>query len=124
MTRALGAVSAEPPRLLDGAARDVADQLAEVGRSARMGLETAEREIGRALTLAEAVDPGTVLAAGYAILRNGDGAPLSAASLVAAAPIVRAEMRDGAVLLRPDGPAFKTTGTSPAGGPRQETTTS
>jgi exodeoxyribonuclease VII large subunit len=123
VTRALGAVSAEPPRLLDGAARDVADQLAEVGRSARMGLETAEREIGRALALAEAVDPGTVLAAGYAILRDTDGAPLSAASLVAAAPLVRAEMRDGAVLLRPDGPAFNTTGTSPAGGPIQETTT-
>jgi hypothetical protein len=57
VTRALGAVTAELPRLLDGAARDVADRIAEVMRPERVGLETAEREIGRARTMAEAVDP-------------------------------------------------------------------
>jgi exonuclease VII large subunit len=64
-----------------------------------------DREIGRVLTLAEALDPGAVLAAGYAVLRGADGAPLPTAALVATAAVIHAEMRDGVIMLQPSGPA-------------------
>ncbi|SDB20765.1 exodeoxyribonuclease VII large subunit [Belnapia rosea] len=105
VTRAFAGVAAEPLRLLDGTARDVADQVAEVLRHATAAVEAVDREVGRVLTLAEALDPGAVLAAGYAILRGADGAPLPTAALVAAAPVIRAEMRDGVIKLQPSGPA-------------------
>jgi exodeoxyribonuclease VII large subunit len=114
-SRALAAVIAEPPRFLDGAARDVGDEMAEVRRSAQGALDLAEREVARVLTLAEALDPRTVLAAGYAILRGSDGAPLSTVALVAAAPLVCAEMRDGSVTLRPEDPDSTTSAPSPVG---------
>ena len=105
VTRAFAAVAAEQPRLLDSTARDVADQVAEVFRHAMATVEVVNREVGRVLTLAEALDPGAVLAVGYAVLRGADGRPLPAAALVAAAPVARAGMRDGFAMLQPSGPA-------------------
>ncbi|WP_052214826.1 exodeoxyribonuclease VII large subunit [Belnapia sp. F-4-1] len=104
VTRAFAGVAAEPLRLLDGTARDVADQVAEVFRHVTATVEAVDREVGRVLTLAEALDPGAVLAAGYAVLRGADGTPLPNAALVAAAPVIRAEMRDGVIMLQPSGP--------------------
>ncbi len=105
VARAFAGVAAEPLRLLDGIARDVADQVAEVFRYATAAVEAVDREVGPALTLAEALDPGAVLAAGYAVLRGADGAPLPTAALVAATAVIRAEMRDGVIMLQPSGPA-------------------
>ena len=56
---------------------------------------------------ARALDPRTVLAAGYAILRDANGKPLVGAEPVASCEIVRAEMRDGTVDLMPASPTPK-----------------
>jgi exodeoxyribonuclease VII large subunit len=116
VTRAFAAVAPEPPRLLDGAARDVADQVAEVFRHSTAIVDVVDREVGRVLTLAEALDPGAVLAAGYAVLRGADGRPLAAATLVAAAPVIRADMRDGFVMLQPFSPTPNIAETAPHSG--------
>lgn len=64
-------------------------------------LDAAAAGTDRVRGLAEALDPRTVLGAGYAILRGARGTPLTDAARVAAAPVVHAELRDGAVALRP-----------------------
>ncbi len=124
VSHALANATADSPRLLDTAKRevendlaavlhsawtivtsverDVANQVVAALRSANSILDTAEREVESALTLAEALDPRTVLAAGYAILRGPDGAPIPSAALVSAATMIRGEMRDGTVTLKPE----------------------
>lgn len=49
----------------------------------------------------DALDPRTVLAAGYAILRDAGGRPLTGVTPVASCEAIRAEMRDGTVDLVP-----------------------
>lgn len=104
--RDLNALSAavlreNPLALLQAASSSVETVLRSVGSEARALHWTAEAEVERTLTLAEALDPATVLSAGYAIIRGADGAPLSSAGLVSAAHVVCAEMRDGSVEMTP-----------------------
>jgi exodeoxyribonuclease VII large subunit len=121
---ALANVRAGNPRLLDLAERTVADDLnsslasartmaeqagrslaAHLGaalRAARDTLDAADRNVAEIRTLADALDPVTVLQAGYAILRAHDGTPLTGVEKVRAAREVHAEMRDGMVVLRPE----------------------
>lgn len=51
---------------------------------------------------AEALHPRTVLAAGYAILRDRVGSPLTSLNAVRTAGLITADMRDGTVQLRND----------------------
>lgn len=62
-------------------------------------LETGEAGIATARERADALHPRNILAAGYSILRDGDGAPLTGVEAVRAASAVTAELRDGEVPL-------------------------
>lgn len=98
---ARAAVLREAPRSLDAASSAVDAALRAAATEALSLHRAAEAELQRVLTLADALDPSTVLAAGYTIIRGADGAPLSSAGLVSSAHVVRAEMRDGSVEMTP-----------------------
>lgn len=69
-------------------------------RGAQSRLDECQSAIAIISERAEALHPRTVLAAGYTILRNAAGAPLTSVAAVEAAELVTAEMRDGATVLR------------------------
>ena len=89
----------------DGNIDTAAARLTEAGRvvldSAALTLDRAEHGINAARTVASALDPRTVVAAGYAILRDMGGRPLTHAMDAAAATMLTADLRDGSVRLRP-----------------------
>lgn len=64
-------------------------------------IEQLKGRITAAQTIAAALDPRTVVAAGYAILRNEDGCPMTHVQDVANAKIVSADLRDGSITLQP-----------------------
>lgn len=64
-------------------------------RDATRGLDSCQAEITIIRERAEALHPKTVLAAGYAILRDEAGAPLVGVAAVRSANALTAEMRDG-----------------------------
>lgn len=81
------------------AEEEIADlRVGAVGGATR-ALDACQSEIAIVQARAGALHPRTVLAAGYAILRDGTGAPLTGVSAVRTAETVTAEMRDGTALL-------------------------
>jgi exodeoxyribonuclease VII large subunit len=99
-------------RALDQIHGDAAAAVAELGTSignlrshlhtdAVRSLEDCSAAIAMAQVRVDAVHPNTVLAAGYAILRDGDGAPLTSAQVLHKQGRVLAEMRDGTAELLP-----------------------
>jgi exodeoxyribonuclease VII large subunit len=69
-------------------------------KDARRGLDDCQSAIATIRERAEALHPRTVLAAGYTILRNQAGEPLTGIAVVRMAALVTAEMRDGTTQLR------------------------
>jgi exonuclease VII large subunit len=67
---------------------------------AKRGLNDCQSAIAIIRERAEALHPRTVLAAGYTILRDQAGEPLTAIATVRVTDVVTAEMRDGTVRLR------------------------
>lgn len=64
-------------------------------RDAARGMDGCQSEIAIIRERAEALHPKTVLAAGYAILRDGAGTPLVGVAAVRSVNAITAEMRDG-----------------------------
>lgn len=86
-------------RLLDD---DVTACRRRLFEDAGRGLDECVSAIGTIRMRAEALHPRNVLAAGYAILRDEHGGPLTAVSAVAGRSVVLAELRDGTTRLRSD----------------------
>ena len=86
---------------VDGTARQVTDHVVTCEKlileAATRSLEDCAISIAHLSEFTEAFNPRTVLAAGYAIIRDPSGAPLTSAQLVRAAGVVEAEMRDGSI---------------------------
>lgn len=87
-------------RLLD---RDVSTCRRRIVEDAGRGLDECVSAIAAVRLRADALHPRNVLAAGYVILRDEDGGPLTSVSAVAGRRVVLAEMRDGTTGLRSDG---------------------
>ena len=83
----------------DAAASMVASALASALQDAQRGVDGAQATVTRIQAMAEALDPANVVGAGYAILRNGEGKPLTGIAAVTAAELVRVELRDGSAIL-------------------------
>lgn len=86
-------------RLLGG---EVSTCRRRIVENAGRGLDECLSEIGAIRLRADALHPSNVLAAGYAILRDEVGSPLTAVSAVSGRRVVLAEMRDGTTRLRSD----------------------
>lgn len=78
---------------------DIMDMRDDMADDARRTLDAGSHAIAMMQERAGALDPRTVLAAGYAILRDGRGSPLTSAASVATAGSVQADMRDGSIEL-------------------------
>ena len=98
---ARAAVDAGLDPALDAARTGVGAAHEAAFAGARRVLDAATAGTDRVRGLAEALDPRTVLGAGYAILRDARGTPLTGAARVTATPAVHAELRDGTVVLHP-----------------------
>jgi len=78
---------------------DVTRLLEQIRTSAIHTLDEAAATVLRATERADALHPRTVLAAGYAILRDASGAPLTGTEAVRSAGTLSAETRDGSIAL-------------------------
>lgn len=87
-------------RLLGG---DVSTCRRRIVEDAGRGLDECVSSIAAVRLRADALHPRNVLAAGYVILRDEHGGPLTSVSTVAGRRVVLAEMRDGTTGLRSDG---------------------
>lgn len=72
----------------------------EAIRDAGRSLDDCQSAIAIVRERAESLDPRTVLAAGYAILRDPMGVPLTGVAAVRGTGLITAEMRDGGIILR------------------------
>ncbi|WP_242416461.1 exodeoxyribonuclease VII large subunit [Sphingomonas panni] len=99
LLRRLGNDVGTSVRLLD---QDVTACRRRMVEDAGRALDECASAIGGIRVRADALHPGNVLAAGYAILRDENGGPLTSASVVGGRRIVMAEMRDGTTRLRSD----------------------
>jgi len=82
----------------DGASL-VSDLRSRIVDDAGRVIDDAQNVVTTMFARIDALDPVNVLAAGYAILRNAEGVPLTGVETLRAAGRVRAEMRDGVVAL-------------------------
>ena len=98
-------INGDAGRIVSLANDEVADLREQAIGHARLTMEDCCSAIAMAQERADAVHPRTVLAAGYAILRDRTGSPLTSSEAVRTADLIRAEMRDGATHLRNDEPA-------------------
>jgi len=88
-------VSSDAVRATELVRERVAGMRDQIVRDATRGLDSCQSEITIICERAEALDPKTVLAAGYAILRDQAGTPLVGVAEVRCATAITAEMRDG-----------------------------
>jgi exodeoxyribonuclease VII large subunit len=97
-------ISADAERAAVMAHDRVADVHGRAIQDLRQALEACHAAVTIARERADAVHPRTVLAAGYAILRDLGGRPLTSIGAVRKADLIRAELRDGTTkLLNPGG---------------------
>ena len=80
---------------------EVSQTYKQIIENAKKSVDDCAQTIAMAQERSDALSPRNVLAAGYSILRNPEGKPLSSSALVRASSEVRAEMRDGIVNLIP-----------------------
>ena len=83
----------------DAAAAMIASVLGNALQDARREIDQAQATVSRVQGMAEALNPANVVAAGYAILRDREGKPLTGVAAVEAAELVRVELRDGSTIL-------------------------
>jgi exodeoxyribonuclease VII large subunit len=98
-------IAGEATRIVDSASDEVGALREQFNEDARRTLQDCSSAIAMIQERADSVHPRTVLAAGYAILRDRGGSPLTSSEAVRAAALVTAEMRDGTTRLRHDQPA-------------------
>ena len=80
--------------------RKLVDLLSELGASALRSVEDLSSTVLQILTMADALDPTSVVAAGYVILRDAAGRLLTGIDQVYAAGEINAELRDGTARLK------------------------
>lgn len=98
--RLMAQIHAAAGQLADGARGEVAALSDQVLFEAYRTVDGCQSAIAMIQERAEALHPRTVLAAGYAVLRDATGAPLTSLRSVRTAIGIVAEMRDGSTRLR------------------------
>lgn len=92
-------------RMMEQAEDGIADIIQRTGTGATDTLDAASSTIGLILERSSALDPKSVLAAGYVVLRGRGGRPLVGREAVISAKVVRAQLRDGELDLSVDASA-------------------
>jgi exodeoxyribonuclease VII large subunit len=102
VTRLQTQITDDAGQITSLAGNDVAEIRGQVSRDAVRILEDCYSTIRMVVERADALHPRTVLAAGYAILRDRRGSPLTSSEGLRSADLIAAEMRDGVTHLRID----------------------
>jgi exodeoxyribonuclease VII large subunit len=102
ISRLRGQISRDVDQISDVAVQEIAGLRKQVLEDAMRTMADCSSAIAMVRERADAVHPRTVLAAGYAILRDRAGALLTSSGAVRNAGLVKAEMRDGTIRLRSD----------------------
>ncbi|WP_174278475.1 exodeoxyribonuclease VII large subunit [Sphingomonas bacterium] len=100
MDRLLAQIRADAARSAEDAGSAITGLRRQAIVDARQAVDVCRSAIATIQDCADALHPRTVLAAGYAILRDAAGSPLTSLRSVRSADIVAAEMRDGTTHLR------------------------
>jgi exodeoxyribonuclease VII large subunit len=96
LTRSLHQAEATPDAAGDG----VVALRRSIEEAAEAAMDAAAASVADARAVAGMADPRRLLASGYAILRAGDGRPLTTTAALRAEPVVQAELVDGITPLK------------------------
>jgi exodeoxyribonuclease VII large subunit len=103
--RALGALTLVERRRAQERARALAQFEARLGRAVAEAQRRRQTRLAAAAQILGAVSYRSVLARGFALVRDATGAPLRRAAAIAARQPLRLEFADGEIAATADGPA-------------------